>query len=157
MENDTDITALTEIADAEPSALEIEAERQRRRTAWEVSYTPLTKREMERFRGMVRARCTTKAACRLIDRHVGSNHHHLFGPDRLPGWSHAFDHPSYWKRRSDSAPTLLLQPYASIPLPPQGAASIAIYAAEHGLAFRTSVSQSFHFPGRSVASSLRRS
>jgi hypothetical protein len=128
--------------------LEIEAER--RLAAWEVSYAHLTKKEMERFRGMVRARCTTKAACRVIDRHVGSNHHHLFGPDRLPGWSRAFDHPSYWKRRSDGAPTLLLQPYTSA-LPPHGADSIAAYAAEHGLTFRMKEFQSFHFPGRCVA------
>jgi hypothetical protein len=148
--NDTNIAALTEIADAEPSNWEIETERQRRRTAWEASYAILTKKEIERFRAMVRARCTTKVTCRVIDRHVGSNHHHLFG-NRLPGWSHAFDHPSYWKRRNDGAPTLLLQPYAAIPLPPLGAAAIAIYAAEHGLSFYMNVSHSFHFPGRSVA------
>jgi hypothetical protein len=129
--------------------LQIEAER--RLAAWEASYAPLTKREMERFRGMIRARCTTKAACRVIDRHVGSNHHHLFRRDMLSGSSHAFDHPSYWRRRSDGAPTLLLQPYASIPLPPHGAAAIAIYAAEHGLTFCMNVSESFHFPGRCVA------
>jgi hypothetical protein len=129
--------------------LEIEAER--RLAAWETSYMPLTKREMVRFRAIIRARCTTKAACRVIDRHVGSNHHHLFWRDMLPGSSHAFDHPSYWKRRSDGAPTLLLQPYAPIPLPPHGADSIAAYAAEHGLTFRMNEFQSFHFPGRSVA------
>jgi hypothetical protein len=151
MENDTNVVTLTASADAEPSELEIEAERHRRRTAWQASYAPLTKREMEHFRGMVRARCSTKAFCRVIDQHVGSNHHHLFGRDRLPCWSSAFNHPSYWKRRSDGAPTLLLQPYAPIPLPPDGAASIAVYAAEHGLTFRMSVLQSFHFPGRSMA------
>jgi hypothetical protein len=150
MENDTNIATPTAIADAEPAELEIETERHRRRGTWEASYAPLTKREMERFRGIVRARCSTKAACRVIDQHVGSNHHHLFG-DMFPSWSPAFDHPSYWKRRSDGAPTLLLQPYAAVPLPPHGAAAIAIYAAEHGLIFRMNVSESFHFPGRSVA------
>jgi hypothetical protein len=151
MENNTNIATPAAIPDAEPSELEIEAERQRRRTAWESSYAPLTKREIDRFRGMVRARCSTRAACRVIDQHVGSNHHHLFGRDRLPSWSRAFSHPSYWKRRSDGEPTILLQPYAPIPLPPDGAAAIAIYAAEHGLTFRMSVLQSFHFPGRSMA------
>jgi hypothetical protein len=44
IENDTNVAAPTLIAHAEPSDLEIGAERQRRRTAWEATYAPRDQR-----------------------------------------------------------------------------------------------------------------